>query len=80
MSLLERVQQAGNGAGPRDGLRSAPGLDALRDQVQALVSADEVAALQAENPERARNEVRSACRRVFEGPDWAAVSKSFSPC
>lgn len=74
MSLLERVQQAGNGAGPRDGLRSALGLDALRDQVQALVSADEVAALQAENPERARNEVRSACRRVFEGPDWAAVS------
>lgn len=74
MSLLGRVQQAGNGAGPRDGLRSAPGLDALRDQVQALVSADEVAALQAENPERARNEVRSACRRVFEGPDWASVS------
>lgn len=74
MTLLERVQRAGNGKEPRDGLREAPGLDALKEQVQALVSADEVAAMQMENPGRARNEVRSACRRVFEGPEWSAAS------
>ena len=53
---------------------AALGLDALKEQVQAIVSADEVAALQAENPGRARSEVRSACRRVFEGLAWAGVA------
>lgn len=74
MSLLERVERAGNGACPREGTEAALGLDALKEQVQAIVSADEVAALQAENPGRARSEVRSACRRVFEGLAWAGVA------
>ena len=74
MSLLERVERAGNGACLREGTEAALGLDALKEQVQAIVSADEVAALQAENPGRARSEVRSACRRVFEGLAWAGVA------
>ena len=74
MSLLERVERAGNGACLREGTEAAFGLDALKEQVQAIVSADEVAALQAENPGRARSEVRSACRRVFEGLAWAGVA------
>lgn len=74
MSLLERVERAGNGACLREGAEGALGLDALKEQVQAIVSADEVAALQAENPGRARSEVRSACRRVFEGLAWADVA------
>lgn len=75
MSLLERVERAGNGSDRPDDVRSAgPGLDVLKEQVQALLSADEVASLQADNPGRARNEVRSACRRVFEGPVWASVA------
>lgn len=73
MSLLERVKRAGNGACPREGAEGALGLDALKEQVQMIVSADEVAALQAENPGRARSEVRSACRRVFESLAWADV-------
>ena len=73
MSLLERVERAGNGACPREGAEGALGLDALKEQVQMIVSADEVAALQAENPGRARSEVRSACRRVFESLAWADV-------
>ena len=65
MSLLERVERAGNGACLREGTEGALGLDALKEQVQAIVSADEVAALQAENPGRARSEVRSACLEVL---------------
>ena len=67
MSLLERVERAGNGACLREGTEAALGLDALKEQVQAIVSADEVAALQAENPGRARSEVRSACSKVWPG-------------
>ena len=73
MSLLERVERAGNGACPREGAEGALGLDALKEQVQMIVSADEVAALQAENPGRARSEVRSACRCVLESLAWADV-------
>ena len=65
MSLLERVERAGNGACPREGAEGALGLDALKEQVQMIVSADEVVALQAENPGRARSEVRSACLEVL---------------
>lgn len=72
MSLYDRVQRAGNaeqaGALPDGGL-----LAMLRERVQEMVSVDDLAELSQDNPERARNEVRSACRRVFEGPDWAYV-------
>ena len=70
MSLYERVQRAGNAeqvARPAEGTLLA----LLKKQVQEIVSVDELAKLTQENPERARNEVRSACRRVFEGPMWA---------
>lgn len=73
MSLLGRVRQAGNGVSPQGGM-AEPGLDLLREQVQGLVSADEVAVMQVDNPERARNEVRSACRRVFEHAAWSHLS------
>ncbi|MEF9875839.1 MAG: CpaF family protein [Gordonibacter sp.] len=74
MSLLERVRQAGNDVPPDGAAGIEPGFDRLREQVQLLVSVDEVAALQAENPERARNEVRSACRRVFGRMEWSRLS------
>ncbi len=75
MSWLERSQQAGGAVGRCAGAPSAAlGLETLKEHVQALLTADEVAAMQAQNPERARNEVKSACRRVFEGKAWAEVS------
>ncbi|MBQ9000574.1 MAG: CpaF family protein [Eggerthellaceae bacterium] len=69
MTLYERVKQAGNADydAPRT---DADLLDELRRQLQELVSVDKLAKLARTNPERARNEVRSACRRVFEDPDW----------
>lgn len=80
MSLLGRVRQAGNGVPPRGGIGTQPDFDLLREQVQGLVSADEVAVMQVDNPERARNEVRSACRRVFEHPTWSHLSPSRREC
>ena len=73
MSLLERVQRAGNGE-VRIESRCTVDLDALREQVRRIVSVEEVASIAASNPQRARNELRSACRQVFEDPAWAASS------
>ena len=70
MTLSERVQRAGNSVEERpadEGLL----LQTLRSQVQSLVSVDELAQLAVDNPKRARSELRSACRRAFEGLAWA---------
>ena len=72
MSLYERVQRAGNAEGDVR-LTNVDLLARLKSQVHDLVSVDELAQLSSENPERARNEVRSACRRAFDLPDWAFV-------
>ena len=72
MSLYDRVQSAGNAerrTDPDDAL-----MPALRKQLQELVSLDDLALLARDNPERARNEVRSACRRLFEDGSWAYVA------
>ena len=73
MSLYERVQRAGNSFEEK-AASGADLLGKLKAEVQEMVSVDELARLSDENPERARNEVRSACRRAFEGADWAYVS------
>ena len=73
MSLRERVERAGNAAREVVDWRRRPDLDALRDQMQAVLPADEVAAIFAVNPQRARNEVRSACRQVFDDPAWTST-------
>lgn len=73
MTLSERVRLAGNA------VQEAPVDDGdllgrLKGELRSLVSVDELARYAQENPERARNEVRSACRRIFEGETWQAVS------
>ena len=72
MTLSERVRLAGNA------VADAPATDGdllwlLKQQLRALVSVDELARYAQDNPERARNEVRSACRRIFEGEAWEHV-------
>ncbi len=72
MTLSERVRLAGNAA------QETPSSDGdllvlLKQQLRAVVSVDELAHYAQENPERARNEVRSACRRIFEEPAWSHV-------
>ena len=74
MSLSERVQRAAGGTvrqtRPDDKL-----LQSLREGVQELLSVDELALLTASNPRQARNELRSACRRVFDGSMWASIDE-----
>ena len=77
MSLYDRVQRAGNAGGATsDRATGTALLPALRKQVQHIVPVDELAKLARDNPERARNEVRSACRRIFDAPQWAFVDAS----
>ena len=70
MTLSERVQRAGNA---RDEMPANEGflLQTLRTRVQSLVSVDELAQLAVDNPELARSELRSACRRAFEDLVWS---------
>lgn len=75
MSLLERVRSAGNGIDPYGTERGIGDFEELKAQVQRMISTDDLAVMAAENPERARNEVRSACRCVFEDAAWTLVSK-----
>ncbi len=73
MSLMERA--ARTSAAARDvPCRGRGDLEALKAQVHALVPVDDIAIMMRESPERARNELRSACRRSFEDPVWAALS------
>ena len=72
MTLSERVRLAGNAE------ESAPATEGdllfmLKRQLRSIVSVDELARYAQENPERARNEVRSACRRIFEDASWERV-------
>ena len=73
MTLYERVQKAGNAIAEAKPATQGELLQELRQQVYALVSVDDLASMSADNPERARNEVRSACRRAFEDASWAHV-------
>lgn len=73
MSLMERATKAGGGS--RDARsRCERDLEILKAQVHALLPVDDIAAMIRESPGRARNELRSACRRAFEDPAWAALS------
>lgn len=72
MSLAERAAKAAPASFESD--RSARDIARLKSQVMEVVSADDIATILATNPERAKNEVRSACRRAFQDPAWALES------
>ena len=71
VTLLERVQRTA--APERPERRVMLNVEDLREAVQRYVPSEVVAALLEEDPFRARNELRSACRQVFAEPAWAAV-------
>ena len=73
MSLMERAARAARAGADRPLRRGPFDLESLKDQVRSLVPVDEIAAMMADNPERARNELKSACRRAFEDPVWAPL-------
>lgn len=70
MAFLERVRTMEEGRRAAEGKRRDRGVEALRAAVGELVSFDRVASMVAESPERARNEIRAACRRVAVQDPW----------
>ena len=72
MSLYDRAQRAERAQLDAKDTGNAL-LPILKKQLQTIISVDELAEFAQDNPERARNEVRSACRRLFEGSMWAYV-------
>lgn len=74
MTLAERVRLAGNAEHESVETDSAL-LAELKQQLRAHMSADDLARYAQDNPERARNEVRSACRSIFDGVAWSHVGE-----
>lgn len=72
MTLSERVRMAGNAVADT-AATDGDLLGLVKQELRAFVSVDELARYAQDNPERARNEVRSACRRIFEGEAWEHV-------
>ena len=68
MTLYERAQTAISQESKT--VVKPDSLQMLRQQMEKLVSVDELAILAASNPNRAKNEVVSACRRAFEDTSW----------
>ena len=74
MSLLEWVRVAEDAREQQDDERVATGLESLRTAVGELVPLDRVALIAVDSPERARNEIRAACRRLSTRDPWKALA------
>ena len=74
MTLMERARAAQAAcAGPGVAVRQAT-VEDLRRSVRKRIAMEKVAALMAENPERARSELRAACRQAFSDAGWESVT------
>lgn len=80
MTLLGRVEAAGNAADCANASDHDALLEKLRRQVERTISADAIASIMVSNPERARNEVRSACKQAYEGEEWSLVAPDVRTC
>ena len=74
MSLLERVQAAGNVASTS--LREVDLLDTLKGWISRTISLDTLAAMVKSNPEQARSEIKSICREAFQTVTFSQLSLS----
>ncbi|WP_172136892.1 CpaF family protein [Adlercreutzia sp. ZJ473] len=76
MTLAERVRSA-EGANATRGRDASPrrrGVEDLRRDVKRRVPLENIAVIMASNPERARNELRTACRGALAEPQWADLT------
>lgn len=73
MSLTERVARASADSpnSPDTQQMQTQAVSQLKSRVQMQLNTDDLAALAVENPQRARNEVRSVCRAVLAGAEWS---------
>lgn len=77
MSLMERVRAA-EAQGSALGSDRSWLLDELKDEVVRLVPGEMIARLVAENPARARSELKSACNKVFSTARWSGRPSEFN--
>ena len=73
MSWYERARRANGKQDEGAGSKVENRVMMLRSQVEHMINVDELATMRLANPELARNEVRSACRRAFERPEWVGI-------
>lgn len=73
MTLAERVRAVEALQAPASPARAAT-VEDLRRSVRKRLAMEKVAALMADNPERARNELRAACRQAFADDGWELVT------
>ncbi|MEG1398090.1 MAG: ATPase, T2SS/T4P/T4SS family, partial [Raoultibacter sp.] len=76
MSLLERVRAAGNEVPGGHRQTRAQLLEDIKARLQKRLSVDKIARLMTDNPQQAKNEIRSACRAVFAEEIELAVDDS----
>ena len=74
MTLMERVRAAESEGSPFGIAGRRWMLDELKEEVAQLVPGDMISRLTAENPRRARSEIKSACTKVFASGKWASRS------
>lgn len=74
VTLLDRVQRTA--APERPEWRRPLNVEDLREAAQRYVPSEAIARLLEEDPFRARNELRSACRQVFAEPAWMEIGGS----
>lgn len=76
MGLLERVREVEGLNASIIGERptASLGIEELRHDVRSWTSLEAIAAIMVDNPQRARNELRSACRQALSEPKWTALT------
>ncbi|MGI6105816.1 MAG: CpaF family protein [Raoultibacter sp.] len=74
MSLVDRVKLATRQTEVFVGHEESRQLEALKQSLNQRISSDEIAAIAAKSPFRAKNEIKTACARIFEEPIWLDVA------
>lgn len=76
MSLMERVRAVAdvNDAAVRGATPRKLTVEQLREDVRVWISFEAIAAIMVDNPQRARNELRTACRHALAAQKWDALS------
>ncbi|MEG0757778.1 MAG: ATPase, T2SS/T4P/T4SS family [Raoultibacter sp.] len=72
MSLMERVRRAGNDESLAPQRNQT--LELLRTAVYERIPAGDIAAMAADNPYRAKNEIRSVCILIFQDDAWSTCT------
>lgn len=73
--MLERVREVEGLNAPEGAPKSTDlNLEALRQDVKAWTSLEAIAAIMVDNPQRARNELRSSCRHALAEEKWSILT------